>query len=158
MTQNLCKTFVHIVLNLRGDIIEPMEQDKKLDTLIEAVGTIATRLDRHENRFNQQDRKIDTLTDTVGNLVIRIDKQDNKIDTLADTVENLAIMVKEGFEHMVTKDDIRSLIDCMEFIRADVSDIKMTQKPLEHTQVVQEKEIDELKMRVDKIEDKVFVS
>ena len=89
-----------------------------------------------------REKKIDNLVETV--------------DTLVGTVESLAIMVKEGFERVTTKDDLRIINEGLDLVRADVSDIKTTQKPLERTQNVQEDEINELKIRVDKIEDKVF--
>jgi chromosome segregation ATPase len=140
-----------------------MEQAKKIDKILGAVESLAIRMDSYDKRFDQQDgrfdqhdKRFDQHDKRFDQQDKRFDQQDKKINTLVDTVENLAIMMKGGFEQMATKEDIRNLSEGLDIVKADVSDIKMTLKPLDQTVSIQDKEIDELKIRVDKIEDKVF--
>jgi uncharacterized phage infection (PIP) family protein YhgE len=78
------------------------------------------------------------------------------------TIESLAIMMAKGFEQLqkqfgTVQKQLGSLVDGQNLMRTDIQDLKMTVRPLSHTNIIQEREIDELKDRVERLEQKVGV-
>lgn len=78
------------------------------------------------------------------------------------TIEDLAIMVQRGFSGVDDRmsgleNRMASVENKIDHLEADVHDIKMILRPLVKTSDTQEEDIAELKIRVNKLEDKVFV-
>lgn len=92
------------------------------------------------------------------------------------TIDDLAVMVKRGFDGTATKDDLkgfatkddlkglatkndfRILADDLEIIRADIRDIKGSLGPLVRTIAAQDREMQELRVRVARLERKAGVA
>ena len=92
------------------------------------------------------------------------------------TLEDLAGMVKRGFDHVATKDDLKefvtkddlkglatkdnfkNIIEEISAIRADVRDIKGTLGPLARVVNAQEHDLSNLRIRVARIEMKVGIT
>lgn len=91
----------------------------------------------------------------------RTNKQDleNLARTSKQDLGNLAIMTKHGFDEitgkMATKDQLQLVVDNVDLLRADIHDIKITLGPLVSHTVAMEREVQDLKKRVDRVERKV---
>ena len=72
-------------------------------------------------------------------------------------IENLAIAVKHGFNETATKQQLRLVVDNVDLLRADVHDVKVTLGPLVHHVATMEREVGDLKKRVDRVERKVGI-
>jgi len=91
--------------------------------------------------------------------------QDKKIDTLIETVESLAIIMKEGFDRTSTKEDLQNLTarvdvigEGLDIVKIDVREIKESLQKVKDTSDTHTEEIDDFRVRINKLEDKVFVA
>lgn len=79
-------------------------------------------------------------------------------------IEELARVVKRGFDEVATKRDLESLAtkeqlqlvaDNVDLLRADAHDIKLTLGPLVRHAAAMERDVMELKKRMDRVERKM---
>jgi len=84
-----------------------------------------------------------------------------------DLLEELARAIKRGFDEVVTKKDLELLatreqlqliVDNVDLLRADVHDIKLTLGPLVRHVATMERDVSDLKKRVDRVERKIGIT
>lgn len=73
--------------------------------------------------------------------------------TIDQKIDTLAYVVTAGFEQI--DQQFKVIFDQMEILRSDVSDVKTVLGPLVHMAGSQEREIENLKLRLNRIERKV---
>lgn len=79
--------------------------------------------------------------------------------TAEGLIEELARAVKRGFddvsERMATKEQLQLVADNVDLLRADIHDIKLTLGPLVRHAAAMERDVLELKKRMERVEKKV---